>query len=399
MAIDWTASMQQTFEFYKVDPDTWSNTEKLNQVISAQITWDESNETLGSASIETTEIMDECYIRIYLICNQNGVRYEFPMGTFLVQTPEESHNSGLIKVTMDAYTPLLELKDNMPPYGYTAMRGWNTLATVSDLVSENCRAPVVRVYPNAPKYNAESTYSEGAIVTYDNVRYECLSDILVAEEWNASHWVPIDKIVEKNTVSDFGNDSWLSFLTGLLATAELKFGLDEMGRILFVADQDDVAIKPIWTYDDGNSSILYPDVKVTRDLYGVPNVVEVLYSDETGTRFCRVENTDPDSPVSIPRRGRQVVYRENNPDIFSSIPGETQLKDYTENLLRKLSALEYSISYTHGYCPVRVGDAVWINYERAGLTDIRAVVTSQQITCRPGCAVSETAKFTRKLWG
>ena len=397
MAIDWTASMQQTFEFYKVDPDTWSNTEKLDQVISAQVTWDDSNETLGSASIETTEIMDECYIRIYLICNQNGVRYEFPIGTFMVQTPEESHNSGLVKVTMDAYTPLLELKDNVPPYGYTAMCGWNTLTTVSDLVSENCRAPVVRVSSNASTYDSTETYMTGERAIYNGVEYECLSDILVAEEWNSEHWVQIDKTIEVDTVSDFGNDSWLSFLTGLLATAELKFGLDEMGRILFRANQNDAAVRPIWTYDDGNSSILYPDVRVTRDLYGVPNVVEVLYSNESGSVFSRVENNDVDSPVSIPRRGRLVVYRENNPDSLSN-PSQEQLDNYAENLLRDLSSLEYTISYTHGYCPVRVGDAVWINYERAGLTDIKAVVISQQITCRPGCSVSETAKFTKKLW-
>lgn len=353
MAIDWTASMQQTFEFYKVDPATWTNTEKLDQVISCQITLDDESETLGSASIEATEILDECYIRPYLICNQNGVRYEYPLGTYIVQTPEESHNSGLVKVTMDAYTPLLELKDNPPPHGYTAMRGWNTLDTVSDLIAENCRAPVVRVNS--------------------------------------------DKTVEADTVSDFANDSWLSFLTSLLATAEYKFALDDMGRILFRANQDQGAIKPIWTYDDGNSSILYPDVRVSRDLYGVPNVVEVLYSSDNGSVFSRVENNDIDSPISIPRRGRRVVYRESNPDALSN-PSLDQLNNYAENLLRDLSSLEYTVSYTHGFCPVRVGDAVWINYERAGLTDIRAVVTAQQITCRPGCAVSETAKFTKKLW-
>ena len=353
MAIDWTASMQQTFEFYKVDPNTWTNTEKLDQVKSCQITWSDDNETLGSASIEATEILDECYIRVYLICNQNGVRYEFPLGTFIVQTPEENHKSGLVSVTLDAYTPLLELKDNVPPLGYTAMYNWKVLDTVSDLVAENCRAPVVRV--------------------------------------NSDARIAID------TVSDFGNDTWLSFLSDLLASVEYKFGLDEMGRILFRANQKDTAIKPIWTYDDSNSSILYPDIRVTRDLYGVPNVVEVLYSNDAGSVFARVENNDLDSPVSIPRRGRVVVHRENNPSTLSN-PSPAQVQNYAENLLEELSSLEYSISYTHGYCPVRVGDAVWINYERAGLTDIRAVVTDQQITCRPGCAVSETAKFTKKLW-
>ena len=353
MAIDWTASMQQTFEFYTVVPATWGNKEKLDQVISGSISLSDDNDTIGSASFEVTEMLDECYIRPYLICIQNGGRYEFPLGTYLVQSPEESHNSGLVKVTLDAYSPLLELKDSVPPYGYTAMYGWNTLSTVSDLVSENCRAPVVRVTS--------------------------------------------DKTVAADTVSDFGSDTWLSFLSSLLATAEYKFGLDDMGRILFRADQNDQAVKPIWTYDDGNSSILYPDIQLRRDLYGVPNVVEVLYSSDSHYVFSRVENTDIDSPVSIPSRGRRIVHREQNPPSLIN-PNQSQLDIYAENLLRDLSSLEYTVSYTHGFCPVRVGDAVWINYERAGLTNIRAVVTGQQITLRPGCPVSETAKFTKKLW-
>ena len=63
------------------------------------------------------------------------------------------------------------------------------------------------------------------------------------------------------------------------------------------------------------------------------------------------------------------------------------------------SSIEYIIAYKHGYCPVRVGDCVIINYNRAGLKDIKAKVISQSISCKPGCEVNEKAKFTAKLWG
>ena len=351
--IDWTASMQQTFEFYTVDPDTWGNVKKLTEITSASITWSSDDETLGSATIESTELLGECYIRIYLICIQNGVKYEYPLGTFIVQTPEETNNGRVKTVTMDAYTPLLELKDNRPPYGFTVFRNSNVLSTVSDLVSDHARAPVVRV----------------------NGSKEVIDDL----------------------VSDFDSDTWLSFLSSLLADAEYQFGLDEMGRILFQVKPVLDSLKPVWTYDDSNSSILYPQVKLSRDLYGIPNVVEVLFTTDTYYRFARVENNDENSPVSIPSRGREVVHRVTNPDGLNN-PSQEMVDDYAANLLRDLSSLEYTISYTHGYCPVRVGDAVWINYERAGLTNIRALVTGQQIECRPGCPVTETAVFTTKLW-
>ena len=55
-------------------------------------------------------------------------------------------------------------------------------------------------------------------------------------------------------------------------------------------------------------------------------------------------------------------------------------------------------SYTHAYCPVRVGDCVRLNYSRAGLENVKAKVISQSITCESGCPVSEKAVFTTNLW-
>lgn len=352
--IDWTASMQQTYEFYSVDPATWGDKTKLDQVTQCVLSRNDTDETLGSATIDTTELLDEMYVRIYLVCIQNGIEEKFVLGTYLVQTPNRDYNGKVDSISVDAYTPLLELKDDAPPLGYTVFRGSNILTTVSDLVSEHCRAPVVRV-------NQSLT-------------------------------------LDSDMISDFSNDTWLSFLTDLLAKADYSFGLDEYGRILFQANARKEALRPIWTYDDGNSSILYPDISLSRDLYGVPNVVEVLFSTESGYKFSRIENNDENSPVSIPIRGRRVIYREENPEGLDN-PSQEQIDDYAANLLRQKSSLEYTISYTHGYCPVRVGDAVWINYERAGLKNIKAVVVSQEINCRPGCSVSETAVYTRKLWG
>lgn len=355
--INWAASMQQTFEFYVVDPGTWGNKKKLDQVTGGTISRNDEDETLGGANIVTTETLDECYIRVYLICIQNGSRFEFPLGTFLVQTPKEIYNGRVRNISLEAYTPLIELKDNAPPYGFTAMAGDFILETVSNLVLDNARAPVSRATSN--------------------------------------------DVLQSDFVSDFDSDTWLSYLSDMLSQIDYKFGLDEMGRILFEKKPDPTALTPVWTFDDGNSSILYPEVTIDRDLYGVPNVVEVLYSDENNFKFARVENRDDNSPTSIQNRGREVLHRVSNPDDLAddtTSPSQRQINDYAKNLLRDLSSLEYTVTYTHGYCPVRVGDAVWLNYENAGLKNVRAVVKSQDITLRPGCPVSETAVFTKKLW-
>lgn len=352
--IDWTASMQQTFKFYVVDPDTWLNKTELRNIKSCNITFDSEDETLGSASLETTELIDECYVRIVLICIQNGITYDFPLGTFMVQTPETDYNGRVQNISMDAYTPLLELKDKAPPYGYYIREGASILSTAADVIEDNVRVPVVRA--------------------------------------------DVDEALQANFVADYESDTWLTYVSDLIATIGYRFDLDELGRILFAPTQDPNALKPVWIFNDDNSSILLPEIKVTRDLYGIPNVVEVLYSTETGYKLGVARNEDDGSPVSIHNRGREVLYRVTNPEDLVN-PSQKQIDNYAEELLRDLSSLEYTLSYSHGYCPVRVGDCVMLNYERAGIRNTRAIVKSQSISCTTGVTVSETATFTKKIWG
>lgn len=350
--VDWTKSMQQTFEYYTVDPGTWKDVKRLDNVKTSSISRDSEVETLGSATIDITESVGESYIRIYLITIQKGVKEKHALGTFLVQTPSSSFNGKIREVSMDAYTPLLELKENPPPLGYSVLKNDNIMDIAYALVSENLRAPVVKT-------------SNTSTLSYD----------FVADP----------------------NDTWLSFITDLIANAKFTFGLDEMGRILFLPKQDTASLQPIWTYDDSNSSILYPDLSMDHDLYGIPNVVEVIYSNGKDSYYAKAVNEDENSPISTVNRGREIIHRVTNPDLVGD-PTEKQIKEYAERTLKELSCLEYTITYKHGYCPVRIGDCVRLNYSLAGLTNIKAKVISQSIKCEPGCPVTEKAVFTTNLW-
>lgn len=351
--IDWTMSMQQTFEYYTVDPNTWKDVKLINNVKGSTINRDSDVETLGSATIDIAESIGETYVRVYLIATQDGVTYKVPIGTVLVQTPSTSFDGKISTVSMDAYTPLLELKENPPPLGYSILKDKNIMEQAYLISREHVRAPVIKT--------------------------DC--DITLFSDFVA------------NT-----NDTWLSFLRDLIANAKYTFDLDELGRILYSPKQDTASLQPVWTYDDGNSSILYPDINITHDLYDVPNVVEVVYSDARNHFSARAVNNDENSPTSVQNRGREILHRITNPDVLGD-PTENQIKEYAEQALRDLSTLEYKISYRHAYCPVRVGDCVRLNYSRAGLNNIKAKVISQSIKCEPGCPVDEKAIFTIKLWG
>ena len=349
---DWTASMQQTFEYYIVDPGTWKDKKKIDNVISSTINRDLETETLGSASINIAESLGECYIRIYLITIQNGVKSKYPLGTYLIQTPSYSFDGKITNVTMDAYTPLLELKENPPPLGYSILKDSNILENAYKIVREQVRAPVVETK------NSETLYSDFVANT---------------------------------------DDTWVTFVRDLLSNAKCTLGLDELGRVLFLPTQKTAALQPVWTFDDSNSSIIYPQLDIEHDLYGIPNVVEVIYSNGQEYFNARVVNDDENSPTSTINRGREITHRVTNPDMIGN-PTKNQIEEYAKNLLKEMSSLEYTITYTHAYCPVRIGDCVRLNYSRAGINGIKAKVVSQSIKCEPGCPVTETAVFTTDLW-
>ena len=349
---DWTKTMQQTFEYYIVDPGTWRDIKKIDYVIDSSISRDSTLETLGSASITVSQSIGECYIRIYLVTIQNGMREKHALGTFLVQSPSYSFDGKIKNITLDAYTPLLELKENPTPLGYSILKDENIMDIAYRIVREHVRAPVIKTKN--------------------------------------------DETLNSNFIANL-EDTWLTFTKDLISNANYSFALDDVGRILFTPNQDTMSLQPIWTYDDSNSSILYPDLTVDRDLYGIPNVVEVIYSNGTEYYYGKAVNNDSSSPISIVNRGREITYRESNPSLLGN-PNQKRIQEYAETRLKELSSLEYTVTYTHGYCPVRIGDCVRLNYRRAGLNGVKAKVISQTIKCESGCPVTEKAVFTTELW-
>ena len=207
--IDWTESMEQSFEYYEVDPNTWKDKTLIQNIKSCNIKRDLGSETLGSASIDIDNALGECYIRIYLKVSQNGVNEKIPLGIFLVQTPSSNFDGMVRNVSMDAYTPLLELKEKKVPLGYSLLKDDDILNEAFLIVRENCRAPVIKTELDEPKL--------------------LLNDFVA------------------NT-----DDNWLSFIRDLLAQAKYEYNLDEEGKILFSPKQTIDQLQPVYTYNDDN---------------------------------------------------------------------------------------------------------------------------------------------------
>ena len=360
---DWLSSMQQTYEYYSVDPVTWKDDKLLEYVTSCTINRDLTAETLGSATLDITEPINETYIRIYLVTIQNGVKEKHPLGTFLAQSPSSDFDGKVKSISVDAYTPLLELKEKQPPLGYSILKPYVGLD--GELANNE---PIMNFV-----YRLTDEHARAKVVPVNN-----------------------DKKLTNNFVAN-SEDTWLTFLYDLMANAKYKFDLDEMGRILFKPDQETSKLQPIWVYNDDNSSILQPDITINRDIYGIPNVVEVVYSNGLKQFYYKAINDDSNSPTSTISRGREITKRITDAS-FTGVPSQKEVEEYAKRVLKELSTIEYSVTYTHGYCPVRIGDCVMLNYSRAGLKHIKAKIVNQSIKCEPGCPVTEKAVFTEELW-
>lgn len=429
--VDWTEPMQQTFEYYIVNPATWQDESRLTVVKQSTINRDAETDTLGSATFDVVDQVGECYIRIYMVTIQNGVREKHPLGTFLVQTPTSTFDGKTRNVSMDGYTPLIELKENQPDIGYYVPKTayyeveYDSEKNEYRETTKKMESPIGKPLDNVKTTSGKTVYS------YTNSKYEtayyCAPESVTANVYRLlldKVRAPIvrndmdEAVLASDFVSDV-NDTWYSYLRDLLSMVKLSFDLDEMSRIIFVPHRDLASMQPVWTYTDDNSSILLPEVTMDHDIYGIPNVIEVRYFDGYGNHYCRIENKDPHSPTSTVNRGRSIVYRvtdlevpgtlgtppetetvdDSRPDMSIRSKADKFVVDYAIQLLRDLSTIEYTITYTHGYCPVRLGDCVRLNYSRAGLTNIKAKVISQSIKCEPGCSVTEKAIYTSKLWG
>ena len=345
---DWKRGMQRTFEFYRVSPDTWGDIERLSTITDADITRDSDLATQGSASFSMDAFGGEMYVRTYLVTVQDGVREAWPLGTHLLISDGEDFDGMRASRTVEGYTPLKELADDMPPLGFTLPAGTG-MARIESLLGFHARMPVGE------------------------------SDIQYASE--------------EPYTADPDSDSWLSFITGWLAKAGCFIDIDERGNAAIAPMQDARSLAPCFTFDDGNSSILQPAATLDSNMPDVPNKVEIVHSSAEGSLSCELSDDSEDSQTSTTGRGRTVLHRESSPELPDN-PTQADVDDAARRLLRKLAATQYEVRFTHAYVPgLRPGMAVRLAYSRMGL-DVIAVIASQTIHCTPACQVECTARFS-----
>lgn len=349
--MDWTKPYSVSYEHWTVNPGTWQDVERLSCVLEATVTFDRDQDTLGDASYTLTEPLDEQYVRTYLVAEQSGSRERCALGTWLLQCPFKDFDGKQRSARCDAYTPLLELSDDFPEIGYTAVEGTDALSLAQSILLEHCRAPFI----------------------------ECDEEAFLEDDFVAEL-----------------EDTWLTFLTSMLEEVGYRLSLDDLSRVVIEEEPEAASSKTLWEYTDGNSSILCADVTDEADLHEIPNVYQVVYSNDSLTLSGTAINDDPDSIVSTVSRGRRVMQRDTSPDVTGT-PDQATISALAEKGLREASMCDRTLTYTHGFNGVVPFGCVHLSYDRAGI-DSKALVKSQSIACDSACSVEETAVYKERLW-
>ena len=116
------------------------------------------------------------------------------------------------------------------------------------------------------------------------------------------------------------------------------------------------------TLDSDNiCSLLLPEISRETDVYQAPNVFRCIVSnaDKTGPMVATSENDNPQSPLSIPRRGRRIVSVQR----MDNIASQEELQAYADRLRNESLITGETINVKTALLPgFGVADVVALHY-------------------------------------
>lgn len=157
--------------------------------------------------------------------------------------------------------------------------------------------------------------------------------------------------------------SYLEIINQLLS--EINYNpiwFDQNGLAVIEPASTPTAANIEHTLDDTNvESLLLPRISTEIDAYQAPNVFVVVCSnaDKSQGMVARAENTNPQSPLSITRRGRRIVIVEQ----VDNIADQEELQAYANRLRNESMISGEIIEVTTGLLPgFGVADVVALRY-------------------------------------
>lgn len=329
--MDWSKGFSAAYIMQTVDPATWRDTGVIQitgGTIKRELTGKRESADVDCKGIE---IGVERWVRIYLETQQDGASARTALFTGLATSPADEYEGNARSNTLSCYSVLKPCEDVALPLGWYAPQNANGAEVIRQLLSVT-PAPVF-VEPDAPT----------------------LSDHIIAES-NENHLTMIDKI---------------------LTAIDWRIQIDGDGTI----HVEPKPLEAVASFDPLENDMVETKVKVSADLYSCPNVYRATSGDVTGI----ARDEDPDSPLSIQNRGREVWKSESGVNLASN----ESIAQYARRMLKQAQQVKRAASYTRRYMPnVRPSDLIRMGYPAQGLTGVY-VVQSQTVALEYGAATDE----------
>ena len=329
--MDWSKGFSAAYVMQEVDPATWRDTGVIQitgGTIKRELTGKRESADVDCKGIE---IGVERWVRIYLETQQDGASARTALFTGLATSPADEYEGNARSNTLSCYSVLKPCEDVALPLGWYAPQNANGAEVIRQLLSVT-PAPVF-VESDAPRLN----------------------DHIIAES-NENHLTMIDKI---------------------LTAIDWRIQIDGDGTI----HVEPKPLEAVASFDPLENDMIETKIKVSGDLYSCPNVYRATSGDVTGI----ARDEDPDSPLSIQNRGREVWKSESGVNLASN----ESIAQYARRMLKQAQQVKRAASYTRRYMPnVRPSDLIRMAYPAQGLTGVY-VVQSQTVALEYGAATDE----------
>lgn len=327
-----------TWRFFRVNRDTWADSDEVNGLESAQII--SSNKDLmqtGNLTVAMPAGVDfeDGYYRLSMAAD--GQRVD--VATLLCHSDDGETNRGKVKRNVSGLSVLEPANAKRLFSGEFAPSGCDGAAFAAGLLRDCIYAPV----------EVDGSFTVDSHVVFDN---------------------------------------------GSTVLKAVLMVLDAGDFVMQVRGNGTVSIKPkpqtpALTLDRAAMRLLAPET-THRDETDIPN----RYIAIEGASVAVVLNNEPDSATSLASTGYLRDEYDSSP---VRVDGET-LQKYAERKLSELSVIKKQRVYTRDYVPdVYPNDLVRCSLPLADLAgDMRIV--SQEITCGAGISIRETVETEVKTW-
>lgn len=325
------------FRYVRVSWPDMAEVSQLGGVTGATVTENSLSSLKASGTLSFSEGLDigDDLVRIYSDSELDGERATVCHATLFATTPQSDWSGIARSGTADLYSVLWLLQQNRVVETFTAEAGANAVATAEALAREN-------------GLNVVATASDACVNT--------------AHTWDAG-----------TTHLEIVN--WLLGFAGY-ASADV----DAYGNVLMRPYVDPASKQPSATFSDTLDSVSAPGFSHELDAYEVPNRVTVVCSNAgSEPMVAHAVNDDPENPYSTVARGKSLVRVET----VSDIADQAALQKKADELLRSSTSVVETVEVSHSYQPFSVGDAVYLDYVKAGYRK-KLVSVSREMRMVPG---------------